>query len=109
MLTVRGEVDELTGLDKASLALVPALQRAIEHDEGLGLTSMYVAWSHASQPTPLLDKWQRSLERLAGQSDNALACVFGAPRGNRTPNPLIKRKNGPSAVLTCKDAGRVRT
>jgi hypothetical protein len=22
----------------------------------------------------------------------ALACTFGAPRGNRTPNPLIKRR-----------------
>ena len=32
----------------------------------------------------------------------------GAPRGNRTPNPLIKRRITSSAVLTCVFAGRVR-
>jgi integrase len=32
----------------------------------------------------------------------------GAPRGNRTPNPLIKRKITPNAVLTCVFARRVR-
>jgi hypothetical protein len=34
--------------------------------------------------------------------------TFSTPRGNRTPNPLIKRRNRPSAVLTCENAGQVQ-
>jgi hypothetical protein len=55
MLTIRRQVDDLTGLDEAELDLVPPLQRTIQHDERLRFASVHVAGGHASKPGPLLD------------------------------------------------------
>lgn len=55
MLTIHGQVDELTSLDEADLALAPPLQRAIQHDERLRFAPVQVAGVMASKPGPLLD------------------------------------------------------
>jgi hypothetical protein len=52
MLTIRRQVDDLTGLDEAELALVPLLQRTIQHDERLRFASVHVAGGHASHARP---------------------------------------------------------
>jgi hypothetical protein len=43
MLTIHRQVDELTGLNEADLALAPPLERAIHHDERLRFASVHVA------------------------------------------------------------------
>ena len=38
MVPIRGQVDELTGLDQADLPLAPALKRAIQNNEAFRVT-----------------------------------------------------------------------
>src|SRR4051794_25894840 len=46
VLTICGQVDELSSLDKADLALAPPLQGTIHHDECLRFARVHVARGH---------------------------------------------------------------